>query len=220
MLEKAWPLAHNQRVSARLTQIDGVGRGRAYGLGETDLGIGRAPESAIVLESPEASRHHARISRKGAEYALEDLGSKNGTLLNGEPVRESVVLRPRDEIGLPGVTFRFELEDVTATRLASPGPAQARLRLDANTAEVVVGDRPVRVTAKEFRALSALFARRGSLVTKEDLAESVWPEYKGDVGDYNIEQLISRLRRKLEDDPAHPRYLVTHRGMGYRLVSE
>jgi DNA-binding response OmpR family regulator len=40
----------------------------------------------------------------------------------------------------------------------------------------------------------------------------------GAVSDYNIEQLISRLRRKLEADPAHPRWLVTVRGLGYRLI--
>ena len=63
-----------------------------------------------------------------------------------------------------------------------------------------------------------LYASRGALISKQDLALQVWPEYQGVVGDENIEQLISRLRRKLETDPQHPRYLLTVRGLGYRLI--
>ncbi|HZQ38468.1 MAG TPA: helix-turn-helix domain-containing protein [Dehalococcoidia bacterium] len=50
------------------------------------------------------------------------------------------------------------------------------------------------------------------------MAQAVWPEYQGGVGDYNIEQVISRLRRKLEPEPERPRHLLTVRGLGYRLM--
>jgi two-component system response regulator RegX3 len=77
----------------------------------------------------------------------------------------------------------------------------------------------VTVGAKEYLALAYLYAQGGALVTKEALAGAVWPEYQGDVSDYNIEQLISRLRRKIEATPVRPKHLLTVRGLGYRLVT-
>lgn len=53
---------------------------------------------------------------------------------------------------------------------------------------------------------------------KEELAVHVWPEHGGGVTDADIAQLISGLRRKLEEDAEHPQYLLTVRGLGYRLV--
>ena len=76
------------------------------------------------------------------------------------------------------------------------------------------------LTAKEFLALRAMVVQAGSILSKDALAHQVWPEYEGAVGDVNIEQLISRLRRKIEANPAQPRRLLTVRGLGYRLIIE
>lgn len=78
--------------------------------------------------------------------------------------------------------------------------------------------REVRLTAKELLALAALHGRSGDLCSKDELAKKVWPEFEGAVDDESIEQVISRLRRKIEPDPRHPRYLLTARGLGYRLL--
>lgn len=59
--------------------------------------IGRAPSNDLVLDVGDVSRHHARLERSGGELRLVDLGSTNGTRVNGEPVRESP-LRPGDEV--------------------------------------------------------------------------------------------------------------------------
>ncbi len=80
--------------------------------------------------------------------------------------------------------------------------------------------REVSLTAKELLALSALQRRGGNLCSKDELARHVWPEFEGAVDDESIEQVISRLRRKIEPDPQHPRYLLTARGLGYRLLAE
>jgi DNA-binding response OmpR family regulator len=74
------------------------------------------------------------------------------------------------------------------------------------------------VTAKEYLTVQLLYQKRGALVTKEKLATHVWSEYAGAIGDASIEQIIFRLRRKLEADPERPRHLVTVRGLGYRLI--
>lgn len=191
--------------------------------GET--GIGRSAENAVVLDGDGVSRRHARLKWDGREFRLEDLGSKNGTLVNGQPVEGLQLLANGDVIGLPGWTLRFEADEETATRSVSSGgratadsnPARSVI-LRPETREVVVRGTTRILPPKEYLALTLLYERASTVVSKEDLAEHVWPEYKGDVSDYNIHQVLSRLRRELEEDPAHPRILITRPGFGYMLL--
>lgn len=76
---------------ARLIVIAGSQAGRKFKIGDTAL-IGRAGDAAVTLEDPEVSRNHARISKSevGA-YLLEDLGSKNGTQVNGLPITRHIL---------------------------------------------------------------------------------------------------------------------------------
>lgn len=92
--------------------------------------------------------------------------------------------------------------------------------LDEETGEVYVeGRRAPVLTNLEYRLLSALYRRRGKLCDKYLLVEEVWGEaYIDQVDDARIEKLVSRVRTKIEDNPANPRYLVTVRGRGYRLL--
>ena len=73
--------------------------------------IGRYPDCEVTLDVPTVSRRHARITRgdaaDGGGFFLEDLGSRNATLLRGEPVQGRVRLRDRDEISICDVTLRF-----------------------------------------------------------------------------------------------------------------
>ncbi len=195
----------------------GSGRGGAiYPLGVEPAGIGRSGENAIVLAHERISRRHAQIEWDGERYLLRDLGSRNGTVLNGRRIEAPEPLRHGDLIGVGGFTLFFDAADETVG--AEEEPAAGGLRVDLTTARVWVDARQVQLTAKEFLALRTLYERGEALVTKEELANAVWPEYQGGVGDYNIEQVISRLRRKLEPDSERPRHLLTMRGLGYRLV--
>lgn len=74
--------------------------------------LGRAPANGIVLNDPFVSTHHALISWREARWWLEDLGSKNGTTLNGEPVSRPTVMSVGDLIGVGQVVLR--LEEATA----------------------------------------------------------------------------------------------------------
>src|SRR5439155_609483 len=101
-------------------------------------------------------------------------------------------------------------------------PEQGRgagLRVDTRTAEVWLNGQLIPLTTKEYLAIAALHEQHGGVVSKEMLAERVWPELGGVVSDETIAQLVSRLRHKLEADPEHARYLRTVRGLGYRLVT-
>lgn len=193
--------------------ISGPGERRTYTLGPRAV-IGRAPDADVTIDNQDISRQHVTITWTGEAYVIEDLGSKNGTLLNGERLAGTRRMADGDEIVLPGVILRFELVD--ATRTATLTPARA-VRLDAARGELIMNGKAVTLTAKELMALEHMASRPGQLVRKDDLAEAVWPENKGITSDEAIEQLIKRLRQKLEEDPAHPKRLVTRRGLGYVL---
>lgn len=68
--------------------------------------IGRLPECEIVLTDPGASRRHAQIVRRDDGFVVADLGSTNGTLVNGEPVRERA-LADRDRITIGSTVLEF-----------------------------------------------------------------------------------------------------------------
>jgi hypothetical protein len=72
--------------------------------------IGRAPTNSIAIPDDTASFEHALISQRDGKWWLEDLGSRNGTLLNGAPVTVPTVISGGDLIGLGQVQFRLELE--------------------------------------------------------------------------------------------------------------
>jgi DNA-binding winged helix-turn-helix (wHTH) protein len=77
--------------------------------------IGREPDATIQVDSPGVSRHHARILVSDGDATLEDLGSKNGTRVNGGRIATPVQLSDGDEIGLGAVSLTFRVAS-----LASP----------------------------------------------------------------------------------------------------
>lgn len=72
--------------------------------------IGRAPTNTITIADDTASLEHALISQRNGKWWLEDLGSRNGTLLNGAPVTIPTVISAGDLIGLGRLQLRLELE--------------------------------------------------------------------------------------------------------------
>ncbi len=82
--------------------VEGPGAGRQVPLGEP-LVIGRSQEAQLVLADNQVSRRHARVSPRGTDAVVEDLGSSNGTWLNGNEVHMPAALAPGDEL-LVGVT--------------------------------------------------------------------------------------------------------------------
>ncbi|HRE46316.1 MAG TPA: FHA domain-containing protein [Aggregatilineales bacterium] len=72
--------------------------------------LGRAPTNTIRLSDSGTSSEHAILTLRGGQWWLEDRKSRNGTLLNGHPVLEPVVVTTGDVIGVGLVTLRLELE--------------------------------------------------------------------------------------------------------------
>jgi len=81
------------------------------------------------------------------------------------------------------------------------------------------GHRPIRLTPTEWQVLELLVRSAGRLVTRQMLLTQIWgSEHIRDTGYLRL--YLSQLRKKLEPDPASPRYLLTEPGMGYRLVHD
>jgi hypothetical protein len=203
-------------MAVRLIERDERGT-TAYALANGTARIGRDRDNDIVIAGDHVSRHHAEIVFENERYVLRDLGSKNGTFVNGTRVTAPHVLRDSDMItlaGHPAPALVFEMTGETVT----VAPEGGGIWIDTRTAEVWVRGAKVEVTAKQFLALALLYGRGGALVTKEELARGVWPEFEGAVSDHSIEQLVSRLRARLEANPEQPRHLITVRGLGYRLA--
>lgn len=98
------------------------------------------------------------------------------------------------------------------------------LHLDGETGTITMNGRPLAqpLGATEFRLLQTLASRPGALVTKDEVARAVWPdeEHMRGVDDARIDKLVDRVRGKIEPDRKSPRYLVTVRGLGYRLLPQ
>lgn len=103
----------------QIVALSGPLVGRVFALADSPLSFGRTPENSIVIASPLASRRHAEIRREGDGYVLYDLGSSNGTLVNGQRM-QSQRLQPGDVISIGDETFRFDAPAIDKTLLAAP----------------------------------------------------------------------------------------------------
>ena len=90
-----------------------------------------------------------------------------------------------------------------------------RLVIDTAQAAIRKDGRPLELTQREYDLIRFLAAQPGKVFSREALMEHVW-NYEGYVGDVRaVDVAVRRLREKLEDDPANPKFIVTKRGMGY-----
>jgi predicted component of type VI protein secretion system len=96
-------------ISNRLIVRTGPNPGMVFDLTKEITSLGRDVANDIVLGDPEVSRQHARITRTPGGYVVEDMGSTNGTFVNGERITAPRVLRDSDLVGLSEkVTLSFE----------------------------------------------------------------------------------------------------------------
>ena len=91
------------------------------------------------------------------------------------------------------------------------------LTIDAGKRQVIVSDKPVELTAKEFDLLTLLAANPGQAFSRQQLLSQVWGyQYEG--YSHTVNSHINRLRNKIEKDPGQPEYIETVWGFGYRFA--
>ena len=92
------------------------------------------------------------------------------------------------------------------------------LTLDLDRFEVMVNDRIVDLTLREFEVLKFLASDPGQVITRETLLEKVWGyEYYGDIR--TVDVTVRRIREKIEKDTSNPKILITKRGVGYYIAT-
>ena len=120
--------------SFRLVVRRGPQPNQVYPLEQGIVTLGRDITNDIVINDPEVSRHHCRLTQGAGGYTLEDLGSTNGTFVNGQRLTGPRPLSPGDMIGLgETVTLAYELAEAgyaaapgqAATMVGGPQPGQA-----------------------------------------------------------------------------------------------
>jgi DNA-binding winged helix-turn-helix (wHTH) protein len=187
------------------------------------------------------------IHRRAAEVLAQDLNIQAecrkiwNDLTDTEQAALLVVCRP--PVGPEGAENPPELDSVAAKhlvvgagadrrifarafaefvqrQLVTRRPSNQGIRVDPDSGEVWVGGVKIpTLTNLEYRLLLLLYGRLGKICTKYEVVEAVWgEEYIDEVDDARIEKLVSRLRQKIEPDIANPRYVLTIRGRGYKLV--
>lgn len=200
---------------AKLIVREGMSRvGQEFLLTGDVTTLGRAASCQVVIDHDFASRRHAQIIRRDELYWLRDLGSKNGTRLDNEPVTEETPLADGAEIRIGPVLFRFVDPQATCT-LPDLAGVMASLRVDIGAREVWLHGQKLNppLTAKQFDLLLYLYQRAGEAVSKDELAAAVWPEDQSEaIYDYQVDKMVSRVRERIGKE-----WIETVWGYGYRL---
>ncbi len=201
------------RLAPRLVIESGPNKGDEYIIRKPATLIGRNESCDLIVSDPLVSRRHCQILWDGVYCTVEDLGSTNGTFVNSKQLAAAYALRPGDRLKVADVIFLFT--DPQATLVGHRWP---KLNIDRATKQVAVDGEAVDLSDKEYTLLLYLDEHSDRICNKEELTKAVWPEYTGDVFDYQIESLIKRLRQKLEPEAEEAHLVVTLRGRGYRLI--
>ena len=210
--------AENGTEAALLVQFEGENIRQQWTLDKPSTRIGRWPDNDIVIEDRWVSRYHAEVHREGHQYSVRDLGSKNGTFLNGQRLNAPHWLVDGDQISVAPLHV-LTFVDYAAT---APLPAQrpTALALDPETRDVRVWgarlDPPLSQIQYDFLAL--LLGEPGRAYNRDELIAAIWPtEDTGAISDDAINALVHRLRQRLRElEPQHE-FIVTVRGYGFRL---
>lgn len=161
---------------------------------------------------------------------LEDLGSKNGTHLNGKVLSEPIFLQDGDTIQIAlAQQFVFLASDATLplnqdqSKSSSSQTARSstnRLEIDERSHQVFINGLEVSppLSAAQFQLIALLYHHPNEIVSRADLVRTVWEdEIAAGVSEQALDALIRRLRDRLASFDSSHNYIITVRGHGIRL---
>jgi hypothetical protein len=192
-----------------------------------DVIVGRDDSCHVVIQNRQVSRYHARFVTLPHGVQLEDLGSKNGTHINGEEVMAPVILQDGDVIQIAyAQQFIYLSSDSTLPLESVPEkPAEIDmgprlLRLDKRSRRVWIGNDELLppLSVSQYQLLELLYDNPGRVVSRTELIQVVWgKEDAVGISEQALDALIRRLRDRLAAiNSTHP-FLITVRGHGLRL---
>lgn len=197
--------------------------GQSFTISRDEFLIGRGETCDLTLPERQVSRHHAQILLRGRQFILRDLGSKNGTHLNGQAVTGSAELHDGDEVQIAlAVKLIFIGSEATVPLTLEAHLPEGRLLLEEARRTVIIGGRELSppLSLAQFRLLKTLYDARGGVCDRDAIVEAVWPGTEGyGVSEQAIDALVRRLRDRLAELDDYP-YVVTVRGHGFRLDND
>ncbi len=179
--------------------------------------IGRARECNLIIDHSQVSRLHAQLDYDHEQVVITDLGSRNGTYVNGRRLEsnEPCRLRAGDKINV-GQVCTIEFDEPGTTVMMHPVNLPAvGLLLDEDGAQVIINGTRLdpALSPSQFMLLALLVKHEGRIVTREELRDYVWGPDE-EVTDQTIDALVSRLRKRLDEADPDYEYVITRRGFG------
>lgn len=155
---------------ASLKVLEGLEPGKQFPLEGTQWVLGRSPECDVVLEVAAVSRKHLVLRKQNGQYLVEDLGSRNGTYINGARVNENAVLRDRDQMLICDILFEFE-GDESISKLSGAGPSDG-----SSLIALAAGESGIRISGEPDQGLSSVAefedSEPGSIMATLDVGTS------------------------------------------------
>lgn len=202
-----------------LLVMEGRRPGQRVFVDQSEFFIGRDEECDLVIDDRQVSRRHARIRLEDNLFLLEDLGSKNGTFVNGQELDQPQPLQDGDEIQI-ALCCKLAFVDAEATAPILFEEPERGLYMDLESKRVWVAEQEIDppLSPAQYRLLELLYEEPGRVYSRDEVVEAVWPEDdRAGISEQAIDALARRLRERLvEMDPA-TQYVVTVRGHGFRL---
>ena len=213
--------------------------GKTFKLNEPVSTVGRRTfqnKPDVELSDEVVSRQHVEILLKDEKFWLKDLGSTNGTMLNDDRIIPGNLYELKHNskigLGLEGTSARIvlvfkESEDtnIIHRKYAPVGKygtmlAVTWLKIDEGKKEALIDGNQKKLSKKEYDLLLFLYKNAGNVCSRDEIIEAVWPGSKDHsaISDATIDQLIHRLREKIEPEPANPSRIISKKAFGYILV--
>jgi pSer/pThr/pTyr-binding forkhead associated (FHA) protein len=213
--------------------------GKIFTISKASTVIGRrTPQYVpdIELNDEVVSRRHLEIVVRDGKYLLQDMGSTNGTMLDGDRIVPGKLysLKHNSRIGLGAdgdeghVVIVFKESESTNVltgdkrKEVSKGKAAvvAWLKINEGKKEAGVDGQQVKLSRKEYDLLVYLHSNAGKVCSRDEIIRAVWPESQDTaaISDATIDQLVHRLREKVEPEPSQPARIISRKAFGYMLV--
>ncbi len=197
--------------------------GQRWTIENDEFIIGRGSDCQIILPERQVSRHHVKILHEDGRYILHDLGSRNGTHLNGTQFEGQIQLQDGDEISIAlCVKLVFVGTDATLPLTFEPPTQEGNMQLDVARRAVIINGKTLTppLSLAQFRLLEMLYNGAGAVASRDDIVAVVWPGTEGlGVSEQAIDALVRRLRDRLVELDEY-NYIVTIRGHGFQIDNE
>jgi pSer/pThr/pTyr-binding forkhead associated (FHA) protein len=213
--------------------------GRIFELTGASMIVGRRSaqqQPDIDLVDEVVSRRHLEIVQKDEKFMVRDLNSTNGTMLDDDRILPDRLYELKHNckigLGVDGDTSHIilvfkETESTniitqkSAAALAREKPAVIEwLKVDERKKDVWVDGKQKRLSKKEYGLIVFLYNNAGRICSRDEIIEAVWPESKDPsaISDATIDQLIHRLREKVEPEPTRPVRIISKKAFGYMMA--